>query len=146
MKREFSAGGLVYKSQATNPKSQVLWLIRRPTPNPEYRGNLGWSWPKGWIDQGENLETAALREVREEVGVKARIIRKLPTIKVWFVDQDHERVMKFITYFVMEWESDLEEGFGEETVETRWVTYNEAMELLVHRNEKKLLELAVGMK
>lgn len=137
MKREFSAGGLVHREEK--------WLIRRPTPNPGYRGNLGWSFPKGWIDPGENALTAALREVREEVGVKAKIIAKLPTVKVWFVDPDKERVMKFITFFVMEWEEDLPGGFGEETAEVRWVTYNEGMTMLAHKNEKDLLTQATKL-
>ena len=131
MRREFSAGGLVRKDN--------LWLIRRPTPNPEYRGNLGWSWPKGWVDEGENLEQAAIREVREEGGVVAKIVKKLPALKVFFKDKG-ELVMKFITYFVMEYESDVPGGFGEETAEVKWVTKEEAMQLLAHKNERELLK------
>ena len=131
MKREFSAGGLVRKGD--------LWLIRRPTPNPEYRGNLGWSWPKGWIDPGENLEQAAIREVREEGGVEAKVVKKLPALKVFF-KHDGELVMKFITYFVMEYVGDVPEGFGEETAEVKWVTREEALQLLVHKNERELLK------
>lgn len=131
MKREFSAGGLVRKGN--------LWLIRRPASNPEYRGNLGWSFPKGWIDPGENLEQAAIREVREEGGVEAKVIKKLRTLKVFFKDKG-ELVMKFITYFMMEYVADAPEGFGEETAEIKWVTKEEALDLLVHKNEQELLE------
>ena len=137
MRREFSAGGLVHKGN--------LWLIRRPTPNPEYRGNLGWSFPKGWKDEGEKLEEAALREVREEGGVVARMMGKLTTLKIFFTDKDGQRVMKFITYFVMEYAADALEGFGWETAETKWVSLEEAKELLVYKNEKELLVEAEGV-
>ena len=33
-----------------------------------------WVLPKGWIDPGETPEQAAVREVREETGVKAEIV------------------------------------------------------------------------
>lgn len=135
MKREFSAGGVVRKGN--------LWLIRRPTPNPEYRGNLGWSFPKGWIDEGEKLEEAAVREVREEGGAEAKVIKKLSTFKIFFTDQDGEKIMKFITYFLMEYESNAPEGFGWETAEIRWVTFDETQELLAFKNEKELLKKAV---
>ena len=134
MKREFSAGGLVRKGN--------LWLIRRPTPNPEYRGNLGWSFPKGWVDEGEKLEEAAIREVKEEGGVEAKVIKKLRTLKIFFKDKG-ELVMKFITYFVMEYESDVPGGFGEETAEVKWVTEEEAIELLAHKNERESLHKAL---
>ena len=128
----------MFKKQA----GQVLWLIRRPSPNPQYRGNLGWSFPKGWVDEGEKLEEAAIREVREEGGVVARIVKKLSTLKIFFTDQNGEKIMKFITYFVMEYESDAMEGFGWETAETKWVTLDEAQKLLVHKNERDLLRNA----
>ena len=34
-----------------------------------------WGFPSGYVDRGERVEDAALREVREEVGVEARIDR-----------------------------------------------------------------------
>ncbi|TSC87948.1 MAG: NUDIX hydrolase [Microgenomates group bacterium Gr01-1014_16] len=113
-------------------------LLRRPKANPEYRGNLGWGFPKGWVDEGEKLEEAAVREVREEGGVEAKIIKKLPTIKVFFKDKG-ETVMKFITYFVMEWEKDVPEGYDFETEEVKWVTKDEALTMLAFKNEKELL-------
>ncbi len=40
-----------------------------------YRGKLMWTLPGGSIDDGETLEEAAIREVKEEVNVVARITR-----------------------------------------------------------------------
>lgn len=133
MKREFSAGGIVIKDSK--------FLVRRPKPNPEYRGNLGWSFPKGWIDGGESIEEAAVREVAEEGGVEAEVIKKLRTLKIFFTDQKGEKVMKFITYFAMAWLGDVPEGHDEETEETRWVTREEASDMLAFKNEKELLDL-----
>ena len=135
MEREFSAGGIVYKKE----NDQILWLIQRPKGNPEYRGNLGWSFPKGWIDEGETVEQAALRETAEEAGIKAKIIEKLPNLKIFYTNKEGQKVLKFITYFVMEWLEDLKEGFGSETEETKWLSQTEASELLVHKNERDLL-------
>lgn len=138
MLREFSAGGIVYK----NYKTEVLWLIRRAKPHDNYKGSLGWSLPKGWIDEGETAEQAALRETAEEGGVMARIVAKLPVIKIFFTNHEKEKVMKFITYFVMEWIEDLKEGFGEETEEIKWVGQDEALGLLMYKNEQDLLKQA----
>lgn len=140
MVRQFSAGGFVYKKQEGN----ILWLIRRSRANPGFTGNLGWSWPKGWIDKGEDAKTAATREVREECGVEAEIIDKIDTIKIFFKDKG-ELVMKDITYFIMEWKRDIPEGHDSETEEVRWVEQGQAEEMLVFDNEKKLLNKAGEM-
>lgn len=58
-----AGGGLVF-----NRKGEVLFI---------YRGGK-WDLPKGGIDNGENIEETAMREVEEETGVnKLKITRKL---------------------------------------------------------------------
>ncbi|WP_299061733.1 NUDIX domain-containing protein [uncultured Polaribacter sp.] len=60
-----AAGGLVL-----NSKNEVLFI---------YRNNI-WDLPKGWIDKGETIENAAIREVEEECGVfNLKIIKPLIT-------------------------------------------------------------------
>jgi 8-oxo-dGTP pyrophosphatase MutT (NUDIX family) len=58
-----AAGGLVL-----NPKKEVLFIFR----------NNFWDLPKGKIEKGESIETAAIREVEEECGIfNLSIIKKL---------------------------------------------------------------------
>lgn len=52
---EVAAGGVV-----TNKKGKVLFIYR----------NKKWDLPKGKLKKGESLEEAAIREVKEETGVK----------------------------------------------------------------------------
>ena len=60
-----AAGGLVL-----NPKKEVLFIFR----------NGVWDLPKGWIEKGETIETAAIREVEEECGISnLQLIKPLIT-------------------------------------------------------------------
>jgi ADP-ribose pyrophosphatase YjhB (NUDIX family) len=58
-----SAGGLVFD------RAGRLALVRERKRSGESR----WTLPKGKLEAGETLEQAALREVHEEAGVRARI-------------------------------------------------------------------------
>ncbi len=49
-----AAGGLV-----TNPNGEILWIFRRGF----------WDLPKGKLDEGETIQTCAVREVEEETGI-----------------------------------------------------------------------------
>ena len=57
--------------------------------------------PKGKLDPGESFEEAAVREVQEETGVRARLVRELPPtsyrvggrakiVRYWLMDVEHE--------------------------------------------------------
>ncbi len=53
-------------------RGKLLLVQRARSP---HRGS--WSFPSGFVDAGEGLEEAAVREVREETGLDIRIQRQL---------------------------------------------------------------------
>jgi 8-oxo-dGTP pyrophosphatase MutT (NUDIX family) len=162
MNREFSAGGVVYKRslafQAKKNGADHLWLIARSAPTSDYPASY-WRLPKGWIDDldggkypgsiasgqrkatEEELREAALREVKEEGGVEAVIIQKLGTEQYVF-KKNEGKVLKFVTFYLMEWERNIEEGPGFETAEIGWFPYEEARKILKNSGEKKILDRA----
>jgi 8-oxo-dGTP diphosphatase len=54
---------------ATNPQDHIILLKRGFQPN---RGR--WSMPGGFVDLGESVEDAAIRETKEEIGVDIEIV------------------------------------------------------------------------
>jgi 8-oxo-dGTP pyrophosphatase MutT (NUDIX family) len=154
MLREFSSGGVVYK----NTDGKTLWLIAKNNPSKISPGEI-WRLQKGWIDDGdgggapgpissgeirateEQLQTGALREVEEEGGVEAKIIKKICTTK-YFTSSTRGKVMKFVTFYLMEYIKDSPDGFDFETSETKWLLFEDAYKTITFPHEKEVLKKA----
>ncbi|MCH7730544.1 NUDIX domain-containing protein [Patescibacteria group bacterium] len=158
--REFSAGGVVFKKiQNPNHKFQTLWLVRKQAifKDSTYAKNT-WNLPKGWLDdekegvpgplargekkaKEEDLQETAIKEVKEEGGVEAEIVKKIGTIRFFFTST-RGKVLKFVTFYLMEWVRDLPEGHDQETKEVAWLSYEEARKRLAYKSEKEILDKA----
>src|SRR5688572_16171550 len=99
MEREFSAGGLVLRYM------QRRWhlAVIEPAGRERESGNPIFALPKGWIDSGEKAQQAALREVREETGVEAKVIVKLGDVKYVYMRKwsDGARVFKVVSFYLL---------------------------------------------
>lgn len=142
-------------------KDVVLWLVRRTSAS-EMFPKTYWMLPKGWLDDSgpdipgpmasgkikadkDVLEKTAVREVKEEGGVNAKIIAKIPTTTFFYTHPVRGKIMKFVTFFLMEWTSDSPDGFDFETSEIAWLPYNEALDRLSFDREKEVLKEAAKL-
>lgn len=138
MRRDFSAGGIVIKK--LNNSVQIL-LIQSPGKD---RKNEYWGFPKGHLEEGETSQQAAEREVLEETGVTAEVVEKIDDTKYFFV-WEGERVFKTVSFFLMRYLNGEVKFQSSELIGADWFDIETAMEKLTFKNDKKLLEKAIGL-
>lgn len=102
----------------------------------------GWVLPKGTVEEGEDHETTALREVKEEASVDARIIEYVGSSKYTFSVYDDE-IKKEVHWYLMVSDSyDSKPQKDEFFMDSGYYKYHEAYHLLKFQNERNILEKA----
>lgn len=125
---EISAGGIVLD------KNKVLLLKRLSS---------GWVFPKGHVEENEQIYQAAIREVKEETNIDASINSYLGnSLYSYYNDTNDQVSQKIVYWFSMEATSFnpralKEEGF----LDVRFVDIEEAYYLIVHQKERQILSL-----
>lgn len=133
VKIEISAGGVVYRIS----KGIEVILCRHET----LKGKDVWSLPKGWVEKGEKIEQAALREVKEETGLDARIVSKIDTINYWFYNpKEYVRVKKTVYFYLMEAIGGDISRHDFEIKEVRWFPIEEAIDFCAYSGERSVLK------
>lgn len=94
-------------------------LLREPR---DHYGGYAWTFPKGRPDEGETGEQAALREVLEETGYEARIVRDVPGTFAGFETMT--------SYYLMSCVRRVGDPDPAETAALAWVTFEEARGLI----------------
>ena len=102
----------------------------------------GWVLPKGTVEEGEDHETTALREVKEESNVDAKIIKYVGKSSYTFTVPEGD-VSKDVHWYLMRSNSYQSRPQREEFfVDSGYYKYHEAYHLLKFPNEKDILEKA----
>ncbi|MCC8082017.1 MAG: NUDIX hydrolase [Lachnospiraceae bacterium] len=102
----------------------------------------GWVLPKGTVEQGEGYKDTAAREVKEETGVTAAIIRYIGKTSYSFTVSD-DMVNKQVHWYLMMADSYYSKPQREEYfMDSGYYKYHEAFHLLKFANEKQILEKA----
>ena len=131
-----SAGGIVVRTIAGVPH---LVAGRR---HREHDGG-SWTLPKGTPNPLETLEETALREVAEETGLEVRIVAPIDRIEYVFV-QGGAKIHKTVHYFLMEPVGGDLQDHDHEFEEVRWISFDEAPDLLSFETERSLVALAAS--
>ena len=108
-----------------------------------YRGRYeGWVLPKGTVEPGEEYTETALREVKEESGVTASIVKYVGKSEYTF-NVPEDTVDKDVHWYLMRSENYYSKPQREEYfVDSGYYKYHEAYHLLKFTNEKQILEKA----
>jgi bis(5'-nucleosidyl)-tetraphosphatase len=139
MAREFreeeSAGGIVFRLERGKPR----YLLIRDS----YRN---WGFPKGHLEDGEEPATAAVREVGEETGLRALLVRGLIDTIDWDFRFRGQAIHKVCHFFLMESRrSRTLPQRAEGITACRWMSFDEAQKRLSYRNAREVLRRAHDM-
>ena len=119
MKKIIAAGGLVL-----NESAEILMIFRRGF----------WDLPKGKLDEGETIESCAIREVQEETGLKQVQLKKFIGITnhQYFDEYLQQQVNKETHWFLMQANNNqkLFPQTEEDIEQIKWVSKKELLQYL----------------
>ena len=129
--------------EATSCGGVVIYRGKILTLYKSYRNKYeGWVLPKGTVEAGERYEDTALREVREEAGVQASIVKYIGKSQYSFTVPE-DTVEKEVHWFLMTADSYYSKPQREEYfVDSGYYKFHEAYHLLKFSNERQILEKA----
>jgi mutator protein MutT len=119
------AGGIVVRLDGSTPKYLIVTAKNKPTE---------WIFPKGHIEAGETAEAAAVREVKEEAGVEAQVLRRISELEFQHAGQ---RIQ--VEFYLLKYLGEIEAA---EQRHKRWCTFADASGLLTFPETRKVLRLA----
>ena len=97
-----------------------------------------WGFAKGDIEEGESDEQTALREAKEETGLKIKIIPGFKDKIKYFYRWEGELINEETTLFVAE-AADKNVKLSHEHSDFKWLSFEEALKLMKYKNQKELL-------
>lgn len=135
---QISAGGVAFRWR--DAQAEIAIVSVKP--------KLRWQLPKGIVDEGESPQVTAVREVREEAGVETDLIQLIETIEYWYRSVRYGkpvRYHKFVHFYLMEYKRGDVTEHDHEVEEARWVSFNEALQMLDFKSERDVVEKARQM-
>lgn len=138
--RELSAGGIVFRRSGGNLSFAVM--------KDSYDK---WTFPKGHVESGEDVEEAAARETLEELGLdQVRLLEYLGKIDIWFRDKFHKKgqlIHKDIHYYLFEAPegSELHPDPEEHVYEAKWVPLSKVEKVSSYSDMTPVVQKAVEL-
>ncbi len=126
---EFSCGGVMLEG------SKVLLVQVK-----SMKGRKIWTFPKGHIEPGETPRQAALREVLEETGYKASILKPMLKVRYAFTLKG-KYVKKVVQWYLMKKLGRIGKHDPSEILAINWVSISKAKEMVEYPSDLRLLDI-----
>jgi 8-oxo-dGTP pyrophosphatase MutT (NUDIX family) len=131
MPSETSSGAIIFRKE----EGKTLYLLLQY--NPEY-----WGFPKGRIEESEDEEKAARREIEEETGLKdISFFSGFREFNEYFFKRDGKTFFKKAIFRLVETKTK-EINVSEEHLGFKWLPFQEALEQITFENAKEVLKKA----
>ena len=132
---ELSAGGVLYRRSADGAL-EVL-LIK------DSYGN--WGFPKGHVEANESLEAAAIRECKEETGLRSLQLIGSIGMSDWYFRVGQTLVHKYCDYFLLEADpAESADPQRDEGIQACvWTDPDRALQQITYVNARQILRLAL---
>ena len=136
---QISAGGIPVSIGPSGPRMALIRVTRK--------SGVTWEVAKGKLEDGEPPERAAVREVQEEMGLKAelRVTRYVGAVRYGFLAPGGLPRLKTVHLFLMEPTGDIDTfvpAEGEGIGEVRWFSLEEACAAVTHSSLVPLMQRA----
>ena len=119
------AGGIIYREK--NGYKEFLLVSAKRFP-------FIWVLPKGHIERFETEEQAAVREVKEESGMKVSIIRKIGDSQRWRWNFEKQ----VTAFYLMKYEGIYSKN--RENRKIQWLSLRRAIQKLFYSDQKQILK------
>lgn len=109
-----------------------------------------WTFPKGHVEKGEDIEEAAARETLEELGLEqVRLLEYLGAIDIWFRDRFEKKgqlINKDIHYYLFEAPpgSKLYPDPDQHAYDAKWVPMSRVEKMSSYRDMVPIVKKALG--
>jgi 8-oxo-dGTP pyrophosphatase MutT (NUDIX family) len=134
--REVSAGGIVFRRD--DDGAPRFLLIRDSYQH--------WGFPKGHLEEGESPVVAALRETREETGLKHLVVQGPIRIIDWHFRFRGRYIHKFCHFFLFESpDGECTPQVDEGITAVRWELLERALDVLSYDNARGVLRRGAEM-
>lgn len=131
IRMEKSCGAIIWQERDAMPQVLVL----------RHKNGGHWAFPKGHVEGSETEEETALREIREETGLKVKLHRGFREMVTF---SPEPQVMKDVIYFAATPIGGSLKRQEEEVLDIRWARLSDALKLVTFENDRQVLRAFIA--
>lgn len=131
IRMEKSCGAIIWQERDAMPQVLVL----------RHKNGGHWAFPKGHVEGSETEEETALREIREETGLKVKLHRGFREMVTF---SPEPQVMKDVIYFAATPTGGSLKRQEEEVLDIRWARLSDALKLVTFENDRQVLRAFIA--